>query len=159
MYMVIEREKDRNKNRNKTSGYFTVEAALLLPVITALLCMMLFLAFFSYDRGILEQAAYEAAIRGSTQYVESNEECYRIVKETATKLITDRLFAIEQISCTVSVSAQTVSVRYQCNFQMPLKNWIETVWGNSVLTIDVMREAPRKSPAERIKGNWMLGKD
>ena len=150
MYMYI------NINRKKSSGYFTVEAALLLPMITMLLCMMLFLAFFSYDRGILEQAAYEAAIRGSTQYLESNEETYQVVKETATKLITDRLFAIEQISCTVSVSAKTVSVRYQCSFQMPFGTWIEEIWGESVFAIEVLREVPRKSAAERIKGNWQL---
>lgn len=134
------------KNRKKIPAYFTVEAALLLPMITVLLCVMLFLAFFSYDRCILEQAAYEAAVRGSTQYLESNEETYQVVKETATKLITDRLFAIEQISCTVSVSSKTVSVRYQCSFQMP--------FGVS-LEIDVVREAPRESSAERIKG-WLL---
>lgn len=139
--------------KRKTSAYFTVEAALLLPLITALLFMMTFLAFYSYDRCILEQAAYEAAVRGSTQYLESNEETYEVVKETATNLITDRLFAIKQISCTVSVSAKTVSVRYQCNFSMPFSTWIEKIEQEPFFYIEVLREVPRKSPAERIKGN------
>lgn len=143
----------------KVSAYFTVEAALLLPLISALLFMMTFFAFFSYDRCILEQAAYEAAVRGSTQYLESNEETYEVVKETATKLITDRLFAIDQISCTVSVSAKVVSVRYQCSFQMPFGAWIKDViedaWDDSIFTIDVLREVPRKSPVERIRGNLL----
>lgn len=156
MYMVIASNARLVWKKKKTPGYFTVEAALLLPMITMLLCMMLFLAFFSYDRCILEQAAYEAAIRGGTQYLESNEETYQVVKETATNLITDRLFAIEQISCTVSVSAQIVSVQYQCSFQMPFRTWIEELWGDSVLSINVEREVPRKSPAERIKGNWTM---
>lgn len=156
MYVDIDIRKqfDKKQEKDKKSfAYFTVEAALLLPLITALLFLMIFLAFYSYDRCILEQAAYEAAVRGSVQYLESNEETYEVVKETATKLITDRLFAIDQISCTVSVSANTVSVRYQCNFQMPLGTWIEKIGDEYVFMIDVTREAPRKSPVERIRGN------
>lgn len=143
----------QQKRDKMITAYFTVEAALLLPLITALLFMMTFLAFYSYDRCILEQAAYEAAVRGSTQYLESNEETYQVVKETATRLITDRLFAIDQISCTVTVSANIVSVRYQCNFQMPLGTWIEKIEDAYVFEIDVIREVPRKSPVERIRGN------
>lgn len=146
---------DIRMTRKKAAAYFTVEASLLFPLITALLFMMTFLAFFSYDRCILEQAAYEAAVRGSTQYLESNEETYEVVKETATKLITDRLFAIDEISCTVSVSAKTVSVRYQCSFQMPLATRIEALKEESVFTIDVLREVPRQSPVERIRGNLL----
>lgn len=146
---------DIRVRRREARAYFTVEASLLLPLVTALFFLMTFLAFFSYDRCILEQAAYEAAVRGSTQYLDSNEETYQVVKETATKLITDRLFAIDEISCTVSVSAKTVSVRYQCKFQMPLADWIEALQEEASFHIEVVREVPRKSPAERIRGNLL----
>ena len=50
----------------KTGGYFTVEAALLLPFVMMSIVFMIFLSFYCYDRCILEQCAYAAALRGSS---------------------------------------------------------------------------------------------
>ena len=44
--------------RDTEKGYFTVEAALVFPMALLFTAMMIFLAFYSYDRCILEQSAY-----------------------------------------------------------------------------------------------------
>ena len=38
-------------------AYFTVEAALLIPMVMLFTVMMIFLSFYSYDRCILERSA------------------------------------------------------------------------------------------------------
>ena len=48
----------------RTTGYFTVEAALLLPFVMMSIVFMIFLSFYCYDRCILEQCAYAAAKEG-----------------------------------------------------------------------------------------------
>ena len=60
----------------KVSGYFTVEAALLLPIIIMIIVFMIFLSFYCYDRCILEQCAYAAALRGSSNRFTSTQEAY-----------------------------------------------------------------------------------
>ena len=57
--------------RDTEKGYFTVEAALVFPMALLFTAMMIFLAFYSYDRCILEQSAYEAALRGTGNHIRS----------------------------------------------------------------------------------------
>ena len=52
--------------KRRTGGYFTVEAALILPMVILFMTTMLFVGFYVYDRCMLEHCAYEAAVRGSS---------------------------------------------------------------------------------------------
>ena len=40
---------------------------MILPVAMLFTVMMIFLAFYSYDRCVMEHSAYEAAMRGDEQ--------------------------------------------------------------------------------------------
>ena len=98
----------------KTAGYFTVEAALLLPFVMMSIVFMIFLSFFCYDRCILEQCAYAAALRGSSSRFENTQEAYEEAAGAAESLIEKKLFAIRKVSTTVRVSAVAVTVSYKC---------------------------------------------
>ena len=49
--------------KRRMGGYFTVEAALILPMVILFMTTMLFVGFYVYDRCMLEHCAYEAAER------------------------------------------------------------------------------------------------
>ena len=48
-------------------GSFTLEAALLMPLLLMVIMSMLYLDFFVHNRAWLTAAAYEAAVSGSME--------------------------------------------------------------------------------------------
>ena len=127
----------------KTGGYFTVEAALLLPFVMMSIVFMIFLSFFCYDRCILEQCAYAAALRGSSSRFENTQEAYEEAAGAAESLIEKKLFAIRKVSTTVRVSAVAVTVSYKCEVNMPGDCWLRGIVGEDVLCMEVSKKALR----------------
>ncbi|MBQ6996011.1 MAG: pilus assembly protein [Lachnospiraceae bacterium] len=127
----------------KTAGYFTVEAALLLPFVMMSIVFMIFLSFFCYDRCILEQCAYAAALRGSSSRFENTQEAYEEAAGAAESLIEKKLFAIRKVSTTVRVSAVAVTVSYKCEVNMPGDCWLRGIVGEDVLCMEVSKKVLR----------------
>ena len=57
-------------------GSFTVETALVMPVILLVLMGLLYLSFFVHNRAWLTAAAYEAAVSGSMEGYRKNGAVY-----------------------------------------------------------------------------------
>lgn len=51
--------------RKDLKGSFTVEAAVIMPVVIIIIVMVMYLGFFQYNRCIMTQKLYVAALRGS----------------------------------------------------------------------------------------------
>ena len=66
------RIRDCLKKRAFWKGSYTVEAALVFPIILFVLAALLILAFYVHDRGILQGLACETAVAGSN-YITENE--------------------------------------------------------------------------------------
>lgn len=135
----------------KEAGYFTVEAALIMPLVIAILVPMIFLSFYSYDRCVLEQCAYAAALRGSSNRFSSAEEAKKESLEAAESLITEKLFAVKEISTTVHVSALSVSVTYKCKVNMPLGTWLKELVGEDFLSLEVEKQVLRNKTVAIIR--------
>lgn len=127
----------------KMSGYFTVEAALLLPFAMMIIVFMIFLSFYCYDRCILEQCAYAAALRGSSNCFDNTQEAYKEAQGAAELLIEKKLFAIRKVSTTVRVSAVAVTVSYKCEVNMPGDSWLRSIVGDDVLCMEVSKTVLR----------------
>ena len=54
-------------------GSFTLEAALLMPLLLTVIMSMLYLDFFVHNRAWLTAAAYEAAVSGSDGCLEARD--------------------------------------------------------------------------------------
>ena len=57
-------------------GSFTIEAALLMPLILMVLMGLLYLDFFVHNRAWLTSAAYEAAVSGSMEGYKKDGDIY-----------------------------------------------------------------------------------
>lgn len=51
----------------KADAYFTVEAALIMPMVLALYVLIIYASFFMYDRCVAEQDAYILCMREGTR--------------------------------------------------------------------------------------------
>lgn len=127
----------------KEAGYFTVEAALLLPFVIMIMVFMIFLSFYCYDRCILEQCAYAAALRGSSNRFVNTQEAYEEALAAAEGLVAEKLFAVKELKTTICVSGLTISVTYECEVNMPVGTWLEDIIGDDILSMKVSKKVSR----------------
>lgn len=147
-----------NTIKKQEDGYFTVEAALIFPMALLFIVMMIFLAFYSYDRCILEQSAYEAALRGTGNHIKSAQEAYEEAYRAADTLVDGKLFALHDFSYDVSVSADFVTVNYHCVGNMPFMGWLCEYVSGVDLTLDISAEARRHRPTRTVREFRVINK-
>jgi hypothetical protein len=127
-------------------AYFTLEASLIMPMVMLFTVMMIFLAFYSYDRCILEHSAYEAALRGTSSHFDSAKEALEAADTAAKRLVEGKLFALHDFSYDVSVDGVEVTVSYHCVVNMPLMTWLSGYISDiseSTMTLDIKKNATR----------------
>ena len=129
--------------RKTVKGYFTVEASLLLPMIFMIQLLLICLSIYDYDRCVMEQCAFEAAFRGSSNMLHSNEEAYQEAKEAADNLIENRVLACSKIDSIVKASATEICVIYEGTVNIPFMTWVSK--------IEVERKVPRSKQVRAIR--------
>lgn len=73
-----------NAEKNQTeelTGYLTIEAAIIVPIALFCILLILFLAFFQYDRCLLEQDLKMTMLRTSNMTYYTNQELYNELHE------------------------------------------------------------------------------
>ena len=65
----------------KCGAYFTVEAAVLYPIVLGVMLLMIYLLFYQYDRCLLEQDMGSAVVRGGSRWMQTKEELDRKLRE------------------------------------------------------------------------------
>ena len=86
------------KNRKVCGGweaYFTVEAVLVFPLALYICIFIIYSGFYIYDRCVIGQDAYRAALRGSSIYRQDNREVYNAAEDTLKMLMSDKYIAAE----------------------------------------------------------------
>lgn len=133
------------------AAYFTVEASLILPLTMLFTVMMIFLAFYSYDRCILEHSAYEAALRGTGSHIRTAEAAGDQARIAASRLVEGKLIAIGDVSYDIEVDADKVTVAYHCVVNMPFVTWLGEYALGTDMTLDVSRSAMRHMLVRMIR--------
>lgn len=132
-------------------AYFTVEASLILPMVMLFTVMMIFLAFYSYDRCIMEHSAYEAALQGTSSHFKTAKEAEYAARTAAARLVEGKLFAMHDFSYDVSVDAGSVTVVYHCVVNMPFATWLSEYVSGIDMTLNISRSAKRLKAARTIR--------
>lgn len=76
-------------------AYFTVEAVLVFPMALYICVFIIYIGFYMYDRCVIGQDAYRAALRGSSIYRQDNREVYNAAEDTLKTLMADKYIAAE----------------------------------------------------------------
>lgn len=103
----------------EASGYMTVEATLIMPLVLYICVFIIYAGFYQYDRCLMKQDAYRAALRGSSTYRNSNQEVYNAAFETLERIGKEK-YAAASYTCDISVN-RTVAVQMEGSVQMPFR--------------------------------------
>jgi hypothetical protein len=135
-------------------AYFTLEAALVFPCVLLFTVMMIFLAFYAYDRCVLDHSAYQAALIGASNHYEDSEKALEKSKEAAAVLADDRIFALKDFNYGVSVEGKSVNVTYNCVVNMPFQPWLRQYvsgFSDEYMSYETTKSAKRLRPARIIR--------
>lgn len=100
-------------------AYFTVEAVLIFPMALYICIFIIYSGFYIYDRCVISQDAYRAALRGSSLYKQDNNEVYDAAEGTLKTLMTDKYIAAE---CTFMIKVkQEVNITVEGSTVMPFR--------------------------------------
>lgn len=79
--------------RRGIDAYFTVEAAMVLPMVLFTIVLIIYLLFFQYNRCLMEQDMGILALRGAALQAEDNEDRMRQLQEQAAGLYSEKYIA------------------------------------------------------------------
>ncbi len=125
-------------------GSFTVEATFLFPMILTVIVLLIYLSFFLHDRCVMNQAAYQAALRGSRIRTGDNA-VIGTTESAAEEMIQSALLATEDVSHQVSVTGSEITVSYEGRLNIPAGILFLPVNGNGI-SVRGSGAAKRKDP-------------
>lgn len=104
--------------KGRLNGYFTVEAAFIMPIVICVLALLCYLGFFMCNRCLLLQDTYIMGLRGSRADGLSNEKVAEYILEQG-KEILSKYYAVSEIDKNVEVGMGEISVTLWCEMKVP----------------------------------------
>ena len=129
-------------------GSYTVEAALVFPIVLAVILFLIYSAFYMHNRAVLMEAAYETAIYGTTLDVSDIDTAKRKVLGKCYRSLSDRLISAGKPSYDIQANKNriTVSVKSTMNTVQ-----LEGIGSYQNSTLSVTRSANYVNPIDRVR--------
>ena len=135
------------KGRASWKGSYTVEAALVFPVILFVLAALLIMAFYVHDGGILQSFACETAVAGSN-YMTENER--KVAAEQVRKQAgQERLMGSRNSQGHVAFGSSEVYARYTA--VCPVPGMVMRYLSNNQLKIAKSWQVHTVNPSDWIR--------
>ncbi len=114
------------------NAYFTVEAALVLPVVIGSILFVIYMMLFQYDRCLLEQDVGAMALWGSLVEANDTAELQQEVQGRMAELYRDKYAAWRITELSASLDRNHFSVEGAGQLMFPVPGWnfwsTENIW-------------------------------
>lgn len=100
-------------------GSATVEMSILMPLLTVLFILLLFLGIYLYDQLVVYCDAYLAAMDAVSKPQLSNEEAYMTAKERLNAETEKGIAAVQTLDTEIRVEWNTVTIACYGQMQVP----------------------------------------
>ncbi len=105
------------KKKKENLGYFTVEAALLFPIVIAVILFVFLCMFYSYDRLLLEQDIGILALRGTVDGGDKEEIGNRLIVE-AGQIYTEKYVALKREAVNLQLKGFSVELEQKASLAL-----------------------------------------
>lgn len=119
-------------NRISGNGYFTVEAALIVPIALGTMVFIIYMMFLQYDRCLLEQDIGVLAMRGTVIFREDGQTTVDFLNRQADRVYEDKYVAFQDGAVDIRVKGGKVTVWGKGRVEMPFagSKWVEATFEN-----------------------------
>lgn len=132
------------------NAYFTVEAALILPLVMSAVLMEIFLLMFQYDRCVLEQDVNRMTIYAASVAGDTTEELEQKIRSRMETISMEKYLAWSMEKFQLEMVRGNVEVNGAGSFELPLTEW-NLFTGESAWRAGVKRKAIKVSPTDFIR--------
>lgn len=94
----------------RIKGSYTVEAALVFPIIMYAILFIFYSAFFINNQVVIREAAHETAIYGTTLDRTKTEDMKVMMQKKYVSAVKGKLFAMEMPNCSIEVKKDYITV-------------------------------------------------
>lgn len=141
----------RSKGEPKLcKAYFTVEAAIIVPIVMSVLVYVIFMSLFQYNRCLLEQDIGMLILYAVESDEQEGTELKNNLEQKLKDLYWDKYFSWKQEELQVSVKGEKVEIYGMGELQFPFMDWnlahLNTKW-----SAQAKREGYRLNPTEYIR--------
>lgn len=133
---------------NVMEGYFTVEAAMVLPMVCVVVLLIVYLWFFQYNRCLMEQDMGALALRGVAIQAEDSTERIEKLREQADALYTEKYIAWDCEEIVLTTGHGVVRVEQIGTIRIPFGN---SVGGADAAEVSVSYENRLLSPVTFVR--------
>ncbi|MBD5461002.1 MAG: pilus assembly protein [Lachnospiraceae bacterium] len=109
-------------------GYFTLEAALLMPMVFAVYFFLFYMGFYQYDRCLAEQDLRLALLRGSRSMRAVGAEMLAETYEIYGDIGPDKYIAVSMQHPQIRISHGKITGSARGSMEIPVPGMPETEW-------------------------------
>lgn len=124
--------------RTGYKGSFTIEIALLLPIIVVVFILCVWGGFYFHDKNILSSCAYETAVMGSTKAREENIVTEEMLREAFMERINKKCILLSDVSVRIGITKERIE--------------IEAIAERKTMKVIVRHTAAVTAPEDYIRG-------
>lgn len=125
-------------------GMTTVEACIIIPITIWIFIGLVWTGVAQYNRMVINQAVYMAAIKGAQYSEKTKAEIEEIAINRLDELLEDRLVLVKDITYDVEVTALEVKVQFAGEYYIFAHQ-------NYRLILEVCKSAPRIKASSTIR--------
>ncbi|MEG1846853.1 MAG: TadE/TadG family type IV pilus assembly protein [Lachnospiraceae bacterium] len=148
------KEKSRVKRTQK--GSLTVEASIILPLVIIIIALLLYLSFFLYNRCVIAQMSYIAALRGSLSEEKDDRITEQNIRQEGTVLLNKRLLAQNSIRFDNTMASKEVTVSIVSHMRVPFTSLANEVGVRGTWRMEAGKTVKRIDPIDFIRGCRIL---
>ena len=134
----------------KMQAYFTVEAALVLPLVLGIIFLVIYLWFYQYNRCLMELDMNSLALKGSVASAQDKTELLYQMKSWAGEINMEKFIAWQQGQIEIKLEKDTVLVERTGAQEFPIGE-MDFWGGESFWEADAVYENHRISPVLTVR--------
>ncbi|MCR5746753.1 MAG: pilus assembly protein [Lachnospiraceae bacterium] len=136
--------------RKELKGSYTIEAALIFPMIMTVIVFIIYMSLYLHDRAVMSSCAYQAALKASMIRT-AVEDMRKEAEKAADYNLEGLLLATENVESEVEVSGKNVKVSYKGNLRIPHSILFLNIAGTDRIVVEGNGTARQKDAIEFIR--------
>ncbi|MFA9376866.1 MAG: TadE family protein [Lachnotalea sp.] len=132
-------------------GSYTIEAALLMPIIVGTTVILIYMSFFLHDRAVVYEGAIFLANKYTNEQNVTNQEIKQKLGLESEQVINERVICTKNINTQIVVTNKEISVTINGKFYFPNMYVVNTIFNKEVLDISITKKIKRENPVSFIR--------
>lgn len=132
-------------------GSFTIEAALLMPIILGTIVILIYTSFFLHDRAVIYEGAILLANKYTNEQNMSDDKIKQNLEKEINQIINEQVICTRNISTEITVKDKEIIVASTGEFYFPNMYVAKAVFQKQGFHILVTKTMKRYNPVSFIR--------